>query len=121
MDLYSQILLDHGQNPRNTGQLKKATHRAEEVNISCGDKTKVELRIMNYELREIKHQTTGCLVTKFSVSMLSEKLIFKTINEVLEMESQDLLKLLKIELTMSRIKCALLPLLAIQKALKNEN
>ncbi|MBI3559196.1 iron-sulfur cluster assembly scaffold protein [Candidatus Gottesmanbacteria bacterium] len=121
MDLYSQILLDHGQNPRNTGQLKKATHRAEEVNLSCGDKTKVELRIKNYELREIRHQTTGCLVCKFSASMLSEKLIGKTVKEVLKMETEDCLKLLKIKLTMSRLKCALLPLLAIQKALKNEN
>ncbi len=121
MDLYSQILLDHGQNPRNVGQLKKPTHTASEVNLSCGDKTKIELRIMNYELREIKHQTDGCLVCKFSASMLSEKLIGKTIGEVLKMGPEDCLKLLKIELTMSRLNCALLPLLAIQKALKNEN
>lgn len=121
MDFYSQILLDHGQNPRNVGQLKKLTHSASEVNISCGDKTNLQFEIYNLKFKSIKHQTSGCLVAKFSASMLSEKLIGKTVAEVLKMRPEDLLRLLKIELTMSRIKCAMLPLLAIQKALKNES
>lgn len=124
MDLYSLVFLDHAKNPRNVGSLVGATHEAEEVNTSCGDSTRVELRIKpapvgpgNYELREISHRTEGCLVAIFSASILSEKLVGKTVNKILKMTSEDLLKLLDIKLTMSRRQCAMLPLMAIQRAL----
>lgn len=119
MDLYSQIFLDHAQNPRNTGKLKGATNVGSMENSSCGDSTKVGVCIMNYVLREIRHETSGCLVVKFSASVLSEKLVGKTTAEVLKMTPEDLLKILGVELTMSRLKCAMLPLMAIQKALKD--
>ena len=117
MDLYSQIFLDHAQNPRNVGKLKDFTHEANEVNISCGDKTIIQLKVQGLKVKEIKHQTNGCMVAIFSASMLSEKLIGKSVEEVSKMTPDDLLKLLGVELTMSRIKCALLPLMATQKAL----
>lgn len=118
MDLYSIKFLDHGKNPRNVGTLKNPTHVANEINTSCGDSTKIELCIKNYVLCNIKHQTKGCLVSVFSASILSEKLIGKTIDEVLKITPEDLLKLLGVTLTMSRLKCAMLPLMAIQKSLK---
>ncbi len=118
MDLYSQIFLDQAQNPRNVGVLKNATNRAEEVNTSCGDRIKIQLITKNEKLTAIKHQTEGCLVARFSASVLSEKLVGKTTTEVLQMTPEDLLKLLGVELTPSRTKCALLPLMAIKKALK---
>jgi nitrogen fixation NifU-like protein len=119
MDLYSQIFLEHAKNPRNVGKLAKPTCRASMVNTSCGDVTSVELRMENGELKTIKHKTNGCLVSKFSASVLSEKLVGKTPEEVLKITPQDLTKILGVQLTMSRTKCALLPLLAIQRALKN--
>lgn len=118
MDLYSQILLDHGKNPRHTEPLKNATHAAQEVNTSCGDKTRVQLQVKEKKIEAVSHQTEGCLVSVFSASILSGELVGKTTAEVLAMTPEDLLKLLGVELTPSRTKCALLPLMAIQKALK---
>jgi len=118
MDLYSIKFLDHGKHPRNVGVLKDATNSADEVNTSCGDKTEIQLKIENKKIKIIKHQTDGCMVAIFSASMLSEKLIGKTTEEILKMTPEDLLKLLDVELTMSRLKCAMLPLMAIQKALR---
>jgi nitrogen fixation protein NifU and related proteins len=120
MDLYSQIFLDHAQNPRNTKPLKKFSFETKETNASCGDKTTVRIFLENKKIAKISHQTDGCMVAIFSASMLSEKLIGKTTNEVSALTPDDLLRILGVELTLSRIKCALLPLLAIQKALKNQ-
>jgi NifU-like protein involved in Fe-S cluster formation len=120
MDLYSITFLDHAKNPRNVGVLKNPTHIASMENTSCGDSTKIYLEIRNLKLEIIKHETVGCMVATFSTSVLSEKLIGKTVNEVLKTTPEDLLKLLQVELSMSRLKCAMLPLMAIQKALKND-
>ncbi len=118
MDLYSQIFLDHAQNPRNTKPFKKFSFEAKELNTSCGDSTKIQILVKDKKMVKISHQTTGCLVAIFSASISSEKLVGKTTDEVLKMTPDDLLKLLSVELTMSRLKCAMLPLMAIQRALK---
>jgi len=118
MDLYNQYFLDHAKNPRNTKVLKHADFQANEVNTSCGDRVKVQFLIKGAKVQAISHQTDGCMVAKFSASVLSEKLVGKTVEEVQKMTPQDLTKLLGVELTMSRLKCAMLPLMAIQKALK---
>ncbi len=118
MNLYSLTIMDHYHHPRNVGKLDGATHKADEVNTSCGDKTRFGLRVENDKLKEIKHETRGCLVAIVSASVLSEKIIGKSTKEIKEMKAEDLMALIGMELTTSRIRCAMLPLLAIQKALK---
>ncbi|MBI3887858.1 iron-sulfur cluster assembly scaffold protein, partial [Candidatus Microgenomates bacterium] len=75
----------------------------------------------NGKMKIMKHHTKGCMVAIFSSSILSEKLIGKTKEEILKITPEDLLKILEVELTMSRLKCAMLPLLAIQKALSGHS
>ncbi len=119
MDLYSENFFDHGKFPRNRGRLEHATHIGEEINTSCGDKITVQMKNDQAKIKEIKYEVDGCLVTVASASILSEKLIGKKAEEVLQMTPEDLVKMLGVELTPSRTKCALLPLLAIKKAIKN--
>src|SRR4051794_29935369 len=84
VDLYSEIILDHYKQPRNTGKLDQPTHQAVEVNSFCGDAISVQLLIANYKpclpagrLQEIKYQATGCAISVASASILSEYLIGK--------------------------------------------
>ena len=117
MNLYPDIILDHYQNPRNTGSLAGFTHSASEVNPFCGDGVKVQLKIENSKLKIMRYRAVGCAISIASASMLSEYVIGKNSGQVLAMDSGDVLNLLGVELTMTRVKCATLPLLAIQKAL----
>lgn len=118
MDIYnSHLLMDHSRFPANTGRLKNATHRADEINPYCGDMTTVEIQVIKNKLVKIKHHTVGCAVAIASASILSEKLTNRTTPDVLKMTSQGFLKLSGLKLTLGRIKCAMLFPLAIQKAL----
>ncbi len=111
MNLYSDILLDHAKNPRNTGKFIDATATATETNISCGDSITVYIKN-----KKIKYEIEGCAVATASASMLSEI----NLDKIKKMTEKDLIKVLGFELTPARIKCAMLPLLAIKKAVDPE-
>ncbi len=119
MSLYSPLILDHYKNPRNRGKLPKFLAKAEELNTSCGDRTTVYINVVNGKITAISHETDGCAVAIAGASILSEKLVAKSPEEISKLTEKDLVKILKVKLTPSRIKCALLPLLALQKALKS--
>ena len=42
---YSEIIKQHYRHPLNTGKLSHYTHHAEQLNLLCGDETKVYLKI----------------------------------------------------------------------------
>lgn len=117
MDLYSEIILDHGKNPRNTGNLLDYTHQSKENNELCGDECEIKLKVQNGKCTIIKHQTKGCLICVASASILCEKLVGKSTIEIEKMTIEDVLTLFRVELTTSRLKCALTPFLAIKRAI----
>lgn len=108
MNIYSDILLDHARNPRNLGKISDPDFTAEEVNVSCGDSIKVYIK-----KKIIKYEIKGCAVTTASASILSEL----NLTKLKKMTQKDLIKVLGFELTPARVKCAMLPLVAIKKAL----
>lgn len=107
MNIYSDILLDHAKNPRNVGQLTGAI-TVTETNISCGDSIKVYIKG-----NKIKYEISGCAVATASASILSG---IKS-NKIKKMGEKELMKILGFQLTPTRIKCAMIPLLAMKKAL----
>ncbi len=108
MNLYSDILLDHARNPRNVGKFSDASATATETNVSCGDSIKVYIKN-----KKIKYEVEGCAVATASASILSGQ----DLSKLTKMTEKDLMDLLGFELTPARIKCAVLPLLAIKKAI----
>lgn len=114
-DIYREIILDHFKNPRNFGKLKNPTTSYSLYNSACGDKIDIELRITNSESRieiidDIKFTGDGCAISMASASMLTEKVMGKDVEEVKKLKTEDILKMLGITLTPTRLKCALLPL-----------
>ncbi|MFH0873940.1 MAG: iron-sulfur cluster assembly scaffold protein [Candidatus Komeilibacteria bacterium] len=69
-------------------------------------------------IQKITFEGTGCSVSIASASLLTEKLKGKTLDEVLKWTTEDVVKMLGIELGPSRVKCALLPLDTIQQGIK---
>jgi len=121
MDLYRETILDHYKNPRNFGHLSGANVTSEEINVSCGDRIVIEMRVESKGKRRIvadmRFSGEGCAINQASASMLSEKVIGMDIKGVMKLTLADVQTMLGTTLTPSRVKCAILPLEAIQKAI----
>jgi nitrogen fixation NifU-like protein len=109
-DLYRQDILDHSQNPRNFGTLEHPEISAEDSNPLCGDKIRMDLRIKDGTIEDVKFTGVGCSISRAAASMLTEEIKGKTLEEVKRIGRDDVLELLGIELGPVRLKCALLAL-----------
>ena len=109
-DLYRQNILDHYQNPRNFGTLEHPDISAEDSNPLCGDRIRMDLRVENGVIREVRFSGIGCSISRAAASMLSEEIEGKTLEEVKRIGKDEILEMLGIELGPVRLKCALLAL-----------
>lgn len=125
MDLYRETILDHYKNPRNFGHLTGAHVTSEEINVSCGDRIGIEIVFSSKGkkgkvIKDIRFNGEGCAINQASASMLTEKVIGMDVLDVMKLSLKDVEKLLGTTLTPSRVKCAILPLEAIQKAVNSK-
>lgn len=121
MDIYARNILDHYQRPRNYGVMRDADAVFGELNRSCGDEVKVYVKIKNGILDAVTFEARGCAISIAAISILSDELIGKSIDEVMSMDVADIAPYLGIEISQRRQRCAHLGLRAIQGALKQLN
>jgi nitrogen fixation protein NifU and related proteins len=135
-DLYQEIILDHNKRPRNYRPLPFATHHAEGNNPMCGDEIEVFLRLEGERIAEVTFQGQGCAISRASASLLTERLVGRTVeearaigHEVLDLfrdqakemdlaEHGDLAALSGVRQFPARIKCATLAWHAAEAALE---
>lgn len=117
-DIYREHILELYKSPSNFGELEKPTHKYTEYNSNCGDEVTVHLIEKNGKIEDAKFSGSGCVISMVSSSMVTDKIKGMSVGEVKKMSKKDILDLLKINLSAARIKCALLPLEAIRRALK---
>jgi nitrogen fixation NifU-like protein len=79
----------------------------------------VSVRLANGVIDDIKFTGEGCAVAIGTASMLMEYAKGKRVEDIQKFSLDDLLDLIGIELTMSRIKCANLGLETLKNTLKN--
>lgn len=118
-DFYRETILDHYKHPRNFGTLPQPTHGSRDNLVSCGDDISMELVIEREIVKEIAFQGSGCAISMAAASMLTEAAKGKSVDELLQLSRDDILNMLGTQLTPSRIKCALLSLEVLHKALKS--
>ncbi len=118
-DIYREIILDHYKNPRNFGEIVKPSSSYRLYNSACGDEITIDVKIQPKVkvIEEIKFRGNGCAISLASASMLTEKVQNKKVEDVKKLNTDNILKMLNITLTPTRLKCALLPLEVLQKAL----
>lgn len=118
MDIYADEILDHFRHPRHKNALQNKTVTHEEVNLSCGDTLTLSLFIENGVVTDIGWDGTGCAISQASMSMLSEELVGKTVEQAEKISKQDVYNLLAVPIGTRRMKCALLSLHALKNALR---
>ena len=118
MDLYSENILHHYKNPRNRGRLETPTIWAEDSNPLCGDKIRIDLRIDETgKINEIVFSGEGCAISQASASMLTEMVEGKNLNEAAAINNENIYEMLGVSISPARVKCALLGLVTLKKAL----
>jgi nitrogen fixation NifU-like protein len=122
MDIYRENILDHYKNPRNFGRLEKPDASYEEGNPLCGDVIRMEIKGRKMEdgrwkMEEVKFWGEGCAISQASASMLTERVKGESFEKIKDLTKDDVVSMLGIELSPIRIKCALLPLEVLQKAI----
>jgi nitrogen fixation NifU-like protein len=121
-DLYQEAILDELRHPQNKGVLPHADITIHETNASCGDDLTVELTFDPHTaaIAEVGWVGSGCAISQSAMSLLSEKIKGMTRDEVLALDQKSMEDLLGLPepIAYGRIKCLLLGLNSVQKALK---
>ena len=143
-DLYQEIILDHGKNPRNLGKFDNYNKDAKGNNPLCGDNVHVYLRLNeNKKVEDIAFEGHGCGISMASASIMTDMVRGKEEKEVKEIvtdflgmikekdsletnilkedEKTKLMSLSGVKQYPMRVKCATLSWHTITSALDNSD
>ncbi|HJM78091.1 MAG TPA: SUF system NifU family Fe-S cluster assembly protein [Candidatus Pelagibacter bacterium] len=94
-ELYQEIILDHGKNPRNLRKTDNFNKDAKGYNPLCGDKVHVYLKLNeNKKVEDISFEGSGCAISMASASIMTDLVRGKEEIEVKEIVS-DFLDMIK--------------------------
>ena len=94
-ELYQEIILDHGKNPRNLRKTENFNKDAKGHNPLCGDKVHIFLKIdENKNISDISFEGSGCAISMASASIMTDLMKEKKEKEVKELV-EDFLQMIK--------------------------
>jgi nitrogen fixation NifU-like protein len=70
-DLYQELVLDHGQRPRNFRRPARWSHHAEGFNPLCGDRITVFVDLDAERIVDLGFEGSGCAICKASASLMT--------------------------------------------------
>lgn len=117
--LYREEIMEHYKHPQNKGSLASPTKHLNKVNPLCGDEIALDIKIDNGVIADVAFDGSACAVSIVGSSLLTEYIKGRTVEDVKKMSKQDVLKLVDMNLSTSRIKCATLCFEAVQEALND--
>ena len=134
--LYQQLILEHYKKPRNRGTLEGGTVEVHMRNPACGDEIKLQMKVENDVIRDIRFRGEGCSISQASVSMMTTMLKDTPLDDAIglarrftemmhgdpeaarDRSLRDLRALQGVSKFPIRIKCALLGFDALQEAVR---
>ena len=72
-ELYTQVIMDHYQRPRNRGELEDADLEEHLLNPLCGDEVTVYANFQGGKIADAKFDGRGCSISQASASMMTER------------------------------------------------
>lgn len=115
--LYRANILEHFKHPHHWGKLKKADLSHLEANPTCGDEIGIELEVAGGRIKNVGLSGSGCAISTAAASMLSDRLIGMTLVQAGKLDKKIVLDDLGIDPGPARMRCALLALEGLRKAL----
>jgi nitrogen fixation NifU-like protein len=94
-ELYQEIILEHGKNPRNLRKTENFNKDAKGHNPLCGDKVHVYLKLdENKKVVDISFEGEGCAISMASASIMTDLVRGKEEKEVKDIV-EDFLEMIK--------------------------
>jgi len=116
-EIYRENILDHYKHPRYRGTLEHPDISYEDANPLCGDRLRIDLKVSDGRIEEVAFSGVGCSISQAAASMLCERVVGQTVEEVKSLDRDDVLEMLGIELGPVRLKCGLLALKTLKAGL----
>jgi nitrogen fixation NifU-like protein len=119
---YSQLVIDHFNNPRNVGELP-----ADDPDVgtgfvgspACGDAMQLQIRVNDGVIQDVKFKTFGCAAAIASSSLASEWLKGKSLLAALKLNREQLAG--ELELPPVKVHCSVMAIEALHAAMSNYN
>ncbi|MGN6256178.1 MAG: iron-sulfur cluster assembly scaffold protein [Solirubrobacterales bacterium] len=116
-ELYRDQILEHYKRPHNFGHLEHPDLEFEDTNPFCGDEQHVTIRLdEDDKVAEIAFEGKGCAISTAATSLLTDELVGMSREELLKLPKDFVLELLGIDISATRVKCAMLGLKVIKSA-----
>ena len=143
-ELYQEIILEHGKNPRNLGKTENFNKDAKGNNPLCGDNVHVYLKLNDQrKVEDISFEGSGCAISMASASIMTDLMkekkeieVKELVDDFLEMIKQNpelkskilgenektkLMSLSGVKKYPMRVKCATMAWHTLTAAMKNTN
>jgi len=118
--LYREVILDLYRNPKNKGKIKDADFEAESVNPLCGDVVTIQLKVDGQsKIKQAVFSGSGCVISQASASLLCTYIIGKKLSDIKKINSDDIIKLIGIKPSPSRLGCVILSLRTLKEVIKD--
>lgn len=118
MERYTDLVLEHFQNPRNVGVIPNPDGEALATNPVCGDTMKLTLQVQSEVILDAKFQTVGCAAAIATSSVATEMFKGKTIAQAVALTKEEIAAALG-GLPPGKMHCSVLATDALRKALEN--
>lgn len=115
-DFYRDYILDHYRQPRNFGHLERADAEAEDLNPLCGDQIRMQLKVDDGVVSDVRFSGKGCAISQASASMLTERIKGMKLSDVAKLSKEVVLEDVGIGISPTRMKCAMLGLRVLKSA-----
>lgn len=118
-EIYREYIIELYKNPLNYGKLENPDYHAEVHNSTCGDRIEIFIKVKGGIIQDARFLGKGCAISQASASLFTGYLKGKPAKALAGIHKEDVLRLLRIDLSKNptRMKCALLPLDALRKAI----